>query len=397
MYINKNNLDKKINDIKISSLPFEIFDKQVLNFFDQISKTILYANKYKEFPDLVSFGFWCRKKNLLNIKKKYTEIQIGRGVVFHISPSNIPLNFAYSLAFGLLSGNSNIVRLPSVEFEQVKILSNLIKKIINKKKFLEFKDKIVLISYNRSDEISKILSLKSDARMIWGGDETIKQFKSFETKPRCIDLAFSNRFSIALIDDKKYSKQNSLEKNRIAKNFIKDCFTMDQLGCSSPKAIFWVDSSKKKNKEEFWDKINKILDSKKQIDLVKANNKIYSIHKNILSSQNIYKINRSKFQTVRLDLLKNKKKFDIENFQAGYGTFIEINIRDVKDIKNYISQKCQTITQYGFSSDVIKELIIKNNFIGIDRVVKMGMAFEMSNIWDGYDIVDSLSRKISTI
>lgn len=397
MYIDNSNLNKIIKKISLSNKPFSIFEAEIINFFDAVSNKILSEKKYKEFPDLVAFGFWCRKKNLLNISKNYPQKQIGRGLVFHLSPSNVPLNFAFSLAFGLLSGNSNIVRLPSIEFSQVKLISNLINKIINKKEFKNLKKKIFLISYNRSEEISRALSLKSDARMIWGGDETIKRFKYFETKPKCVDLTFSNRFSISLINSNVYSKLNPLERKKLVNNFIKDCFTMDQQGCSSPKAVFWVGKSIKKIKEKFWVEINKSLKKKNDFNLSKANKKIFQIHKNILSNPSIYKVNYSNFQTVRLNLLKRKKNLNIENFQAGYGTFIEIDIKTIKDLQKYISEKCQTITQFGFESDDIKRVIIKEKFRGIDRIVKMGMAFEISNIWDGYDIINVLSRKITSI
>ena len=50
---------------------------------------------------------------------------MGRGTVLHITPSNVPTNFAYSMVFGLLSGNNNIIRLPSKNFLQVKILCEI--------------------------------------------------------------------------------------------------------------------------------------------------------------------------------------------------------------------------------------------------------------------------------
>ena len=46
--------------------------------------------------------------------------KLGLGLAFHITPSNIPTNFAYSLIFGLLSGNSNVVKVPSRNFTQIK-------------------------------------------------------------------------------------------------------------------------------------------------------------------------------------------------------------------------------------------------------------------------------------
>jgi len=133
MYIDKHNINQIIKKINLSNKPFCIFENEIINFFETISNTILSKKKFSKFPDLVAFGFWCRKKNLISISENYQQKQIGRGLVFHISPSNVPMNFAFSLAFGLLSGNSNLVRLPSIEFPQVKLISNLINKIINKK------------------------------------------------------------------------------------------------------------------------------------------------------------------------------------------------------------------------------------------------------------------------
>ena len=58
---------------------------------------------------------------------------MGRGSVLHITPSNVPTNFAYSMVFGLLSGNNNIIRLPSKNFHQVKILCAILKNLAKKK------------------------------------------------------------------------------------------------------------------------------------------------------------------------------------------------------------------------------------------------------------------------
>ena len=75
------------------------------------------------------------KKNY-NIKK---ELYIGRGLVFHVVPSNVPTNFIYSLTFGLLSGNSNIIKLPEKNFIQIDLLLSLINKILKNKNFKSLK------------------------------------------------------------------------------------------------------------------------------------------------------------------------------------------------------------------------------------------------------------------
>ena len=63
----------------------------------------------KSFPDLASFGFFCRKANIKFLENKYPnflENRYGRGLVLHFTPSNVPLNFAYSLFFGGQPHNS---------------------------------------------------------------------------------------------------------------------------------------------------------------------------------------------------------------------------------------------------------------------------------------------------
>ena len=77
----------------------------------------------------------CRKQNLYKLKEEFLKDKdkIGLGLVFHITPSNVATNFAYSLIFGLLSGNSNVVKVPSKNFTQIKLICGLINKILKKK------------------------------------------------------------------------------------------------------------------------------------------------------------------------------------------------------------------------------------------------------------------------
>ena len=131
-------IDKEIEVIcgssKVNSQPQHVANKLTIEFFNEISNTIFNERKSKIFPDLVSFAFWCRKSNILKIKNSLKENRFGRGIVLHICPSNVAMNYAYSLAFGLIAGNTNIVRVPSIKFPQINILNNVIKKQLKKKK-----------------------------------------------------------------------------------------------------------------------------------------------------------------------------------------------------------------------------------------------------------------------
>ena len=124
-----------IGNFNLKDGPNDIFNNNIISFLNEISKEVLNNSKCKKFPDLVSFGFWCRENNIKKLFSNYSFFRnrMGRGTVLHITPSNVPTNFAYSMAFGLLSGNNNIVRLPSKNFLQVEALCSILKKISKKK------------------------------------------------------------------------------------------------------------------------------------------------------------------------------------------------------------------------------------------------------------------------
>ena len=76
-----------------------------IDFLDCLSKELMHNEEARRFTDVISFAFWCRRKNLDNLRKRLldSELRMGLGCVFHVTPSNVPLNFAYSFAFGFLT------------------------------------------------------------------------------------------------------------------------------------------------------------------------------------------------------------------------------------------------------------------------------------------------------
>ena len=68
--------------------PHDIFSEDIILLLNEISKEILNNKKCKKFPDLITFGFWCRRSNINKIFNKYNFFnnRMGRGTVLHISP-----------------------------------------------------------------------------------------------------------------------------------------------------------------------------------------------------------------------------------------------------------------------------------------------------------------------
>lgn len=249
-----------------------------------------------------------------------------------------------------------------------------------------------LIKYKNSDLISSELSKIVEGRLIWGGDKTIKKFKSFSTKPRCIDLTFADRYSISILDAEKVSKLNKDKLRDLAQKFYNDTYTMDQYGCSSPNSLFWLGKNNNA-KEKFWLELENIAIKKKYLDFSVVNKKISNLMFHSISKNKNMKINLKNINVIRL---KDKNiNFDT-NKNINFGTFYEFNLKNLNFLKGYVSEKLQTVTYFGLTFNQIKNFIIKNNVKGIDRVIPVGRAFDMTTEWDGVDIVSTLSRTIGS-
>ena len=374
-----------------SSVPY---NENICNFISEFSKE-LNNNKFsKNFPDIKTLAFWCRKKNILNLKKKFisNKTRVGLGLIFHITPSNIPTNFAYSLIFGLITGNSNIVKVPSKKFEQISIICDALNKVLNKKKFSFAKKMIVVVRYRDNDNYTKKISSICNARLIWGGDETIKNIRMFKLQQRAIDIAFTDRYSFCAIDAKKFLELNNYETILLTNKFYNDTYLVDQNACSSPHLMVWLGKNMSEARNKFWNTLYKSVSKKYDMPEIASIDKYNKLCKNILSYKNL-KQQEKYGNSIYTVMLKNLDK-NPNNIRGKWGFFYEYNTDNLNKIAKYINNKYQTFTYFGLEKNVLKNFILNNNLSGIDRIVPIGQALEMDFYWDGYDINKTLTRVV---
>ena len=168
---------------------------------------------------------------------------------------------------------------------------------------------------------------------------------------------------------------------------------MDQQGCSSPQALLWVGKKNFLAKKKFWEALSKIVHLKYGSDLSVANQKITSLSRVAVTSKTNFRLNYKDLKLLRLNI--NDASSEIEKIQCHFGTFAEIHIGKIDKLKKIISKRFQTITYYGLERKELNDFILHNGITGVDRIVSVGRAFDIGPIWDGYDIIHSLSRIIS--
>lgn len=378
----------------ITNKALEPYNEDVCNFLAEFSKMLFKSKEAKKYSDLQTLAFWCRKSEILKLKSKFsfTENRLGLGLVFHITPSNIPTNFAYSLIFGLLTGNSNIVKVPSQKFKQIEIICFCIKKIL-KKKYRIVKEMLLIIRYKKEEDIiTQEFSKKCNARMIWGGDKTISEMKLFSTQQKTLDITFPDRYSFCVINSKKLLQLSDKSLKELSIKFYNDTFLVDQNACSSPHLIIWLGKDNIKAKNIFWQNLYKVTKEKYDLSESALFDKLTNLYDKILSSTQVQNIKKFGNLIYVLELKKIEEKN--HEFRGKWGLFYETNISSLEQIKKQINNRYQTLTYFGIEKKVLKNFIFKNNLNGIDRVVPIGQALDINLFWDGYDINKILTRVI---
>lgn len=374
--------------IDLPALP--LFSKEICEMLNQLSIMIRNDKEAKQYTDIVTFGFFCRKSNLMKMKQKYyVANRLGRGFSFHIAPSNVPINFAYSFVLALLSGNACIVRTSSKNFEQTRIICRLLKKIENEYPILKY---LAVIGYSHDKGITDFFSLKANTRVIWGGDRTIEDIRKSPTNVRCQDVMFSNRYSVCVINANVLLATNDIDK--LIQGFYNDTYLYDQNACSSPQLIYWYGEHDEvlQAQKLFWEKVAYYVENRYKIEPIVVIDKLMMNYRMAIECSDVKIKQSGDNRIVRMQVDKLPKNLD--DYACVGGCFVECLSNDLDKLTRVVTDKYQTMTYYGFDSNDLVAWVIENGLNGIDRIVPIGKATEFSVLWDGYNLLYTLSRII---
>ncbi|MCR4691495.1 MAG: hypothetical protein K5739_09135 [Lachnospiraceae bacterium] len=370
--------------------PLRPFDDKVVDFLNSLSGILM---KNRDYPDVATFGFWCRKAALLKEKQKYDDIRdrLGKGIVFHSTPSNVPVNFAFSFASGLLAGNANIVRLPGKPFEQVDIISNAVAGLLSDE-YKEMEPYICFVKFPPSKEITDFFSALCSVRVIWGGDMTVAELRKSDIPARTTEITFADRHSAAVIDADAYLEAE--RKDLVVQNFYNDTYYSDQNACTAPRIIFWRGKKKEEAKADFWNRVHELVANKYTLAPVQAVGKLNALY-NVAAQKEVRLAESEDMLITRICVDRLDK--DLMDYKYNSGFYFEKDIEDLKEIANICDKRCQTITYYGVAEEEFRAFLEEVRPIGIDRIVPMGKSMDFTLIWDGYDLIRQMSRRVTII
>ncbi len=382
----------------LSCKSFVPFDDGICAFLEAVSRMLLGDKEARAYPDVVTFAFFCRKANLAQMKESYgAELagKLGRGVTLHIAPSNVPINFAYSLAAGLLAGNRCIVRASSKDFIQTRMVCRSFLAVAEEESFRWVKDLFAVVMYGHDSDVTELLSSVADIRIIWGGDNTVDEIRKAPISSRAFDITFADRYSFAVFDAGYISGLDATSLGKSARDFYNDTYLYDQNACSSPRLIVWMgpeeicDAAKRK----FWNAVHEYITDIYELAPIIAVDKLSAAYRCAIEIDGA-KIGLCCDNLVTRVSLASLPQ-DVTEYTCAGGFYLEYDTEDLSDVVPVVTRKFQTLSYLGMDAGKLHTFVIENGLCGIDRIVPVGRTADFSLVWDGYDLISVMSRTVS--
>ena len=365
------------------------FSQSVQAFIQCFSQQLLKNENCKAHPELVALGFWLRQSNIAKMQTANTHsekfIQKPLGTVLHFTPSNVDSMFVYSWICALLMGNNNIIRVASADSPAKLCLIEQLQQLFAQEEFQQIAERNVFVSYPRESALTAKLSLIANARVLWGGDESVQAIRAIPSHPRCRDISFADRYSACLINGD--ALQNAAQITELATKLWRDTEPHAQQACSSPKLIYWLGDTSKQS--ELFSQINQLALNKSQ-----APNQL---NNHLVTSQLIQSTGSGKQIIIQNSICALAiERFDERflDWHQGAGLFLVLTANNVEELESSITDKLQTLSYWQVDKDELFKLGNNTSIKGIDRIAPVGQALDFSSTWDGYDLFSQLSTRL---
>lgn len=377
---------------------FTPYDEHICDFLNDWSVALRSDVEAKTYPDVMSFSFWCRKGNILQLKEAYEKkesgCRIGRGIVFHIAPSNVAVNAAFTYVFGLLAGNANVVRVSSKQHPQIICLCRVLDQILHRQEYQDIFQMTSFVTYDREEDYTTSYSAACDARVIWGGDNTIQTVRKNPIPVRAVEMTFADRYSFGILDGEYLKTLDDAGWRSLIQGFYNDTYLMDQNACSSPHLLFWIQADTA-IKKKFWQMVYELA-VKYDLSDQKASDKYTQLNEVAALYPEVTKITRYENYLYILDLIRDKMSNDASLCYRGkFGMFYQTDLQSLDELPDFLNNRVQTCAVAGVNAQKIKDIILKRKCFGIDRIVPFGKTLDIGIVWDGYDMIQQLSRIIA--
>lgn len=360
----------------------------------RVSTRVLRAPKATTSAAIVHFAYWTRAAALQRLARQFEQrlpencLARPRGVVFHLPPQNVETVFLYSWMLAWLAGNANIVRVPAALGPEVAALLAL---------FLEElaaagERTQLFVQYPSDSAASQRISAASDARVVWGGDAKVRAFATMALRHGGKALWFGDRFSFAVLHGAALAGLDEAARRALAERFFNDVFVFEQMACSSPHTLYVVGDA-----EACRPGVNAFLAEVAAC----AHRRAIAVptgHAMRKLVEAFAALGRGDARSAQwhdpLLTTVEAGRFARYETRVGGGYLSVLFVGELDELSQVIREHDQTMTHFGFGREVMERFARDHAGAGLSRIVPVGAALDFDFVWDGYDLLNELTRLV---
>ena len=191
----------------------------------------------------------------------------------------------------------------------------------------------------------------------------------------------------------KLTKLSAKDLFKVAQQFYNDTFLMDQNACSSPHMLVWLGKKGEKTINKFWTALEEYVQKNYEMESISVIEKYTKLCQTAIGLGNTFELIGFDKLIYRISL--NELPENIHEFRGNCGFFFEYEVSSLEEICHIINNKYQTLTYFGLEQAFLVDFVVGNKLNGIDRIVPIGKALDIDLVWDGFEVISSLSRIIN--
>jgi Acyl-CoA reductase (LuxC) len=379
--------------------PSHPFADDALELLDRFSRRLLADPISRAHPELMTLGFFTRKAEVQRAKAERLAaarpelVEVPLGLVFHVPPANVDTIFMYSWVQSLLAGNANLVRLSARRSPVVDHLCELLCELLAAPELAALRARVAMLHYGHDDAITAAISARCALRVIWGGDAAVSAIRRAPLPPGARDLPFADRYSLLALGAAAVAEASAAELATLVERLFNDLYWFDQAGCSSPRLCLWVGPrvAAEAARARLWPALAAFAEQRGyHPDVAMRLAKDVFCYRAVLDgtvvARAVYGPALTVLEVASLDGLGRE--------HPGAGLLFEAVVDGLGALATWVTRKDQTLTHFGLPRDQLVALVQRLAGRGLDRVVPVGQALQMSRWWDGYDLASEMIRRV---
>lgn len=388
---------------RASRLPaWRPFDSRAVDFVARLSQRLLTHKAIRQWPELAALGHWFRRAHLQALSAALViqpdAVLRGRGLVFHLAPANVDSVSMYSWLLSLLAGNGNWVRVSQKESAQLDFVMDVIREVLAEPFAVPIRGRIVLLTYAHDDLTTHRISEAAAARVVWGGDATVRAIRAIPLRPTAVELCFPDRFSAAALKAATLLHGEPGDWARLAAGFYNDAFWFAQQACSSPRLLTWVgtEAECEEARHRFWQAVETEVARRRPENTPAMAMARLTAAFELAGAAAAHPGEGSPpgHYPMRVAI---EKPLDagMRELHCGNGLFLEQRMDTLEQLAVQMTDKEQTLSVAGFSREELMTFVEALPPRAVDRIVPVGEALTFSPVWDGTALLQFFARQIA--